>query len=101
MKYLMRIATPDVLLIQKTKLEEQHFFQVRKNLWNSSEGIAISSQGASGRLGTLWNPNKLDLIQTYASSHWILTILCHKDSGLQVSLFNIYVLVLQVEKREC
>jgi exonuclease III len=30
MKDLMCISTPDVLLIQETKLEEQHFFQIRK-----------------------------------------------------------------------
>jgi exonuclease III len=101
MKYLMRISSPDVLLVQETKLEEQQFFQTRKSFWNSGEGVAVSSRGASGGLGTLWNPSKFDLIQSFTCTHWIFTNLCHKDTGLQVSLFNIYVPVLLAEKRDC
>jgi hypothetical protein len=52
-------------------------------------------------LGTLWNPNKIELIHSHSSSHWILTVLQHKDTDVQVSLFNIYAPVLHVEKRLC
>ena len=83
------------------KLEEQHFFQARKTFWNISDGIAISSRGASGGLGTLWNPNKIELIHSHTSSHWILTVLFHKDTDLQVILLNIYAPVLHAEKKVC
>ena len=33
--------------------------------------------------------------------HWIYTNLCHKDSGLQVSLFNLYVPNLLSKKTQC
>eukprot|EP00253_Pinus_taeda_P010030 PITA_10030 len=45
---LIRIETPDILLIQETKLEDSIFLQASKKLWNKCEAKAISARGASG-----------------------------------------------------
>eukprot|EP00253_Pinus_taeda_P009526 PITA_09526 len=60
MRSLIRIETPDILLILETKLEEKVFLQVSSNLWRKSGGRAVSARGASGGLGALgmkpsWN----------------------------------------------
>lgn len=66
-----------------------------------SQGITVSARGASGGLGTLWDTVKYDLISFEACMHWIFTSLLHKETGRLVSLFNLYVLVLLGEKRNC
>ena len=42
-----------------------------------------------------------DLTEDYGTTHWIFTKLQHRDSGQQISLFNIYAPVLLAEKRDC
>ena len=51
-KDLIRISQPDILPIQKTKMEKEAFLQVSGNFWKKG-GLAVSSRGASGGIGTL------------------------------------------------
>eukprot|EP00253_Pinus_taeda_P034292 PITA_34292 len=71
-KSLIRSDSPDILLIQETKLEDKAFLHIGKNLWKRSEGQAVSARGASETLGTLWNTNKFskdwDMINIKPSS---------------------------------
>ena len=53
MKDLIRTASPDILLIQETKMEEGYFLQLAPFFWKFSESLAVSARGASGGLGTL------------------------------------------------
>ena len=101
MKDLIRTASPNIFLIQETKMEEPCFLQSTPFFWKFSEGLAVSARGASGGLGTLWRKDAFDLISSVSNTHWILSILLHKDSGTQLSLYNIYVLVLYMEKKAC
>ena len=89
MKYLIRISSLDIFLVQETKLVEQEFLKVSNFFWKKGEGVAVSARGASGGLGTLWNSSKFELVHTTSYTHWILTILHHKDLGHLVSIFNI------------
>ena len=50
---LIRTETPDILLVQETKLEDIAFLQASKKLWMKSEARAIPAQGASGGIDTL------------------------------------------------
>lgn len=43
---LIKRETPDILLVQETKLEDIVFLQARKNFWYRSEARAISARGA-------------------------------------------------------
>ena len=88
MKDLIRLSQPDIVLIQDTKMEKEVFLQVSRKFWNKEGGLAISSRGASGRIGTLWDTQKFELIETKQSIHWILTKLLHNYSNTQVSLFQ-------------
>ena len=82
-------------------MEESILYQVGQAIWKKGPAIAISSKGASGGIATFWDATKFDLINEDRSEHWILTILLHRDSGLQVSLFNLYVPNLFPDKRSC
>ena len=91
MKYLIRLVQPDIMLIQETKMEKYIFLHVSVDSWKKGRRTTISSRGASGGIGTLWDDQKYDLVETKHSPHWILTTLLQKESNIQVILFNIYV----------
>ena len=82
-------------------MEDKAFIQVVKKLWKKSEGVAVSARGASGGLGTLWNPNKYSRIKEIVNTHWLFTKLQHVDSDETLCLFNVYVPVSAGEKKNC
>ena len=98
---LVRVMTPEVLLIQETKLEEDALLRVCNSFWKKGSARAVSARGASGGLATFWDSAKLDLIEEERTTHWLFTKLLHKDSSNHVSLFNIYVPVSFAEKKDC
>ena len=61
----------------------------------------MSARGASGGLATFWDSAKLELVEEEGTIHWLFTKLIHKESSHPVSLFNMYVPVSFVEKKEC
>ena len=71
-------------------MEEVVFLQVSQKFWKNKGKVAISSRGASGGIGTLWNDKEFDVIAIKYSTHWILTQLRQKASNSLVSIFNIY-----------
>eukprot|EP00253_Pinus_taeda_P027574 PITA_27574 len=101
LKDIVRMYSPEILLIQETKLEETSLLHASKTFWRKGIGCAVSARGASGGIPTFWDSSIYDLIQKDSSSHWLLTKLLHKDSGQQVSMFNIYAPVLPSEKKYC
>ena len=50
---------------------------------------------------TFWDSAKLDIVEEEGTTHWIFTKLYHKYFGHFVSIFNLYVPVSFVEKKEC
>ena len=82
-------------------MEEDVLLRTSNSFWNKGPGRAVSARGASGGLETFWDSAKLDLVEEEGTSHWLFTKLLHKDSGQLVSLFNMYVPVSFVEKRDC
>ena len=82
MKDLIRLAKPDILLIQETKMENDSFLQVSEKLWKKGGKTAIISRGSSGGIGMLLDDQKFDFIDTKHSPHWILATLLQKDSNI-------------------
>ena len=101
MRDLVRIHNPEILLVQETKMEEVAVLQAGKKFWNKGPGIANNSRGASSGIATFWNANLYDLEAEVRELHWVFSKLIHKASGHSVSLFNVYVLVLLSEKKDC
>ena len=90
MKYLTSLYQPNIFLIQETKMEEDAFLQVSIKLWKNSGRATISSRGASGGIGTLWDDKKFEAVDINYNSSWILTLLRQKDTNTLVRIFNIY-----------
>jgi exonuclease III len=43
MRNLLRIETPDILLIQETKMEDKDFLLISKKFWNKGGGHVVSA----------------------------------------------------------
>ena len=99
MKDLILLAWPDILLIQETKMEKETFLQVSAKFQNKGGSAAISSRGASRGIGTLWDEQKFEVDDIIYSSHWILTVLLHKENKILVRIFNIYAPNSYTEKK--
>lgn len=82
-------------------MEDSLLLQTSKTFWRKGPGRAVSARGASGGIASFWDSSKYDLIQEESCQHWIFTQLLHKDSGQQVSIFNLYALVIPSEKKFC
>ena len=98
---LISLHQPDILLIQETKMEESIFLQTSKKFWKNKGAAALSSRGASGGIGTLWDERKFELMAIKNSTHWILIALKQKDTNSLVSIINLYAPNSYDEKLNC
>jgi exonuclease III len=51
-KYLIKMKTSDILMIQETKLEEAQVLTLGKVKWKKKEGATVSERGYSGGIAT-------------------------------------------------
>ena len=100
-KDLMKMAHSEILLLQETKIEEDVLILISKNKWKLNSGKAISARGSYGGLATLWCEENFQLKKEYATQHWIFSELFHYTSKTTYALFNLYVPVNYMEKKEC
>jgi hypothetical protein len=70
-------------------------------LWKNSEGMEISSRGASGGILIMWDTSKIKLEASFCSQHWILTSFHCKDTSMPFTLINIYMPMRYLEKVGC
>ena len=61
-KNLIKLAPPDLLLLQETKIEEDALLLISKNKWNVNSCKAVSTRGSCGGLATLWGKDKFQLL---------------------------------------
>ena len=87
--------------IPSSKMEERTFLHTCLKFQKKGGGLAVNSRGASREIGILWHSTKFDLVYNKSHSHCIFTQLLHKNSCVQVCLFNIYVPVFLSEKEAC
>ena len=91
----------DILLLQETKMEEETLLSLNRATWRKQEGQAINARGASRGLDTLWNKIEFTLLNSFSTQHWIFIELQHLPSKVSLALFNLYVSVHYLEKKEC
>jgi exonuclease III len=69
LRKLIRIEKPQILLIQETKLKGDEVLREIKQLWNPSEGVAISARGASRGICTAWSTQIFKEEQREVTNH--------------------------------
>ena len=73
MKDLLHISTPQILLVQETKMEEAAILQDGKKFWKKGPRMANNSRGASGGIATFWDTNLYHLEAKARELHWVFT----------------------------
>eukprot|EP00253_Pinus_taeda_P013228 PITA_13228 len=99
-KDLINQEQPDILLIQETKTTEQDFLLQTQRFKNYT-GISKGSDGASGGIGTLWNKNKWEIINSQLCNWWIRTDLKNKNTQEVYFIYNIYAPNHYRDKTSC
>ena len=70
---LIRMASPDVLLLQETKIDEDNLLSISNKKWKMNVGKVVSARGTAGGIETLWKENSFSLEHSHTMQHWILS----------------------------
>ena len=54
-KDFLKIETPDILMLQETKIEGGSLLDLSRTKWKLNAGKVVSARGSSGRLTTIWS----------------------------------------------
>jgi exonuclease III len=100
-KNLLKTESPEILMLQETKIEGDSLLDLTKVKWKTKSGKAVSARGTCGGLATLWEEDKFHLENSFETQHWIYTELRYLTSKITTTLFNLYVPVLYIEKKYC
>ena len=77
---LIRMASPDVLLLQETKIDDDSLQSISSKKWKTKVGKVMSFRGTAGGIATLWTENAFTLEQSHTTQHWIFSELWHTQS---------------------
>jgi exonuclease III len=100
-KDLLKNESPEILMLQETKIEGETLIEIIKLKWKKNVGKAMRKRGSSGGLATLWSKDKFHLESYFETQHWIHTKLQNYSSKITFSLFNLYVPILSTENEYC
>ena len=68
-KDLIKMASPDVLLLQETKIDEENILSLSKMKWKKNTAIAVSAQGSSSGLATLCTEDMFSMENSFKTQH--------------------------------
>ena len=88
---LIRMASPDILLLQEMKIDEDNLMSISNMKWKLNVGKAMSARGTAGGITTLWKENSFSLEDSYIMQHWIFSEIRHTQSKFAIALFNVCV----------
>ena len=100
-KDLLRMVRSDILLLQETKIDEESILLLSNSKWKMSVSKVVSARGTSRGITNLCSEDNFHLKSWFVTQHWIFIELFHIQSKTVVALFNLYVPVNFMEKKEC
>ena len=68
-KYLMRMVSSEIILLQETKIEEKALLLLSKTKWKFNLSKDVSARGTSGGLATLWCDENFQLKRSFVTQH--------------------------------
>ena len=83
------------------KVDEETLLSLSKMKWKKNTWITVSARGSSGGLATLCVEDTFSLENSFKTQHWIFTELWHTASKISLAIFNLYVPINFLEKKEC
>ena len=71
----MKQASLDVIFIQETKCSIQKIRDMHSKWLNKFEFLEVKAENTSGGILTLWNPQKIDIINVEASMDYLSVVM--------------------------
>ena len=100
-KDLIKIPSPNVLLLQETKFAKETLLSISELKWKKKGGIIVSVKGSSSGIATMWVEDSFSLQNSFKTQHWIFTKIWHLASKTSLSIFNMYIHVIFQERKDC
>ena len=72
--YRMKLAMPDIIFIQETKCSIQKLKQIHSKWLNRFEFLEVKAKYTVGGILTLWDPQKVNIIDAEASRNYLSVI---------------------------
>ena len=97
LKHNLNSFNSDVILIQESKLNRVEIDKFSKmlSIWRS---VFQESRGASGGLGILWDPRKVNVNNIYCTKNWISGKVHSLKIDLNFTILNVYGSINNTEK---
>ena len=67
----MKHVAPDIIFIQETKCSVQKLRQIHSERLNRFEFLEVKVENTAGGILTLWNPQKIGIIDAEASRNYL------------------------------
>ena len=99
-KILKHSESMSILAIQGTKMQTEDCIAVMKKIWKTGEGIAVSSQGASGGTVTWWDSNSFKINSKTENHHCLFVELEDINSQEIFWIGNVYGPTIHKQKDE-
>lgn len=71
---IMKVATLDIIFIQETKCSIQKLKQIHSKWMDRFEFLEVKAENIVGGILTLWNPQKVSIIDAEASRNYLFVI---------------------------
>ena len=71
----MKQAAPDMIFIQEKKCSMQKIKEIHSKWLNKFEFPEVKAENAAGGILTLWNPQKIDIIDAKASRDYLSVVI--------------------------
>ena len=88
-KDILKIETPDILMLQETKIEGVNLLDLSRTKWRLNSGKVVNARGSSGGLAMVWSEDMFELVSSFETQHWILTDFCNQVNKTSIALFNL------------
>ena len=68
-KDILKIETPDILMLQETKIEGETLLDLSRIKWKPNSGKVVSARGSSGGLAMVWSKEMFQLVSSFETWH--------------------------------
>jgi len=87
---IMKQAAPDVIFIQETKCSIQKIKEIHSKWLNRFDFLEVKTENTAGGILTLWNPQKIDMIDAEASRNYLSMIIQPMGDKEMYLFTNVY-----------
>ena len=61
------------MLIQETKMSSANFDKIVSHVWPGAAYMHMDTDGSSGGIATMWNPNSMVRVEVWKDRNFIIT----------------------------